>query len=94
MLGMGLRDIGGDSRTDGSAEAVASEARRPRRRDVEPHRRGSNFGERAGICLRGGVVGSSFRGGHGSNHGPPILMFGVINRAANNEKEKRHPAFR
>ena len=44
--------------------------------------------------MRSGEVGSFVRSGHGSNHGPPILMFGVINRAANNEKEKRHPAFR
>jgi hypothetical protein len=35
--------------------------------------------------LRGGVVESFVRSGHGSNHDPPILMFGVINRAANNE---------
>ena len=43
--GAGLRAITAKQEDDNEAEAVASEARRPRRRDVEPHWRGSNFGE-------------------------------------------------
>ena len=61
--GAGLRAITAKQEDDNEAEAVASEARRPRRRDVEPHWRGSNFRREADFVLRGGVVGRFVRGG-------------------------------
>ena len=63
-----IRDIAAKQEDDNEAEAVASEARRPWRRGVEPHWRGSNFQRRAGIfggCVIAGgdVFGFAILGG-------------------------------
>ena len=53
----GLRAITAKQEDNDSAEAVASEARRPWRRGVDAQRRGSNFQRRAGIFGRQLITG-------------------------------------